>query len=327
MTHPATLPATLPAPLVDAEGIAGAWRRLWRRREDRPATDYWTAGVTYRGYLGADGVASAAWMNDQQVRQTQALLRMAAAAGRLGAWEIEVPSMKWLWSEEVRAIHGVSAAFAPTPRSVLHLYTRESQALLMEALEQCAERGVPFDLDLQLAKGSGQAAWIHVLGDADRDAEGRITHVRGAMQDISRFRAIADQARLTAERFTRTLEGLPDGFILLDREWRFVYVNPGAQRILRRPGETLLGRSLLVEFPETAAGRFLEKCERAMRDGTSIEFSKFYPPLATWMQIKVSPSDVGLTVWLHDDTERITARREILALRAQVDALRAAAAG
>jgi PAS domain S-box-containing protein len=320
-----TQPAALPLAVPDADGLAGAWRRLWRRRDDAPQADYWTAGVTYRGYLGADGIASAAWMTEQQMKETQALLRMAAAAGRLGAWAIEVPAMKWLWSDEVKAIHGVSAGFVPTARSVLQLYTRQSQAALSEALELCAARGVPFDLELQLATGPDAPAWIHVLGEADRDAEGRITHVRGAMQDVSRFRAVADEARRTAERLTQTLERLPDGFILLDHEWRFVYLNPEAERILRRRRDELMGRCLLTEFPETAAGRFLERCEKALRDGTSVEFGKYYPPLGIWMHIKVSPSDLGLTLCIHDDTERITARRELLAVKAQLAALKAAA--
>jgi PAS domain S-box-containing protein len=307
-----------------AAGMAGAWRRLWGRREveDAPPA-YWTSGVTYRGYLGAGVDTPAAWMTEQQLKETQALLRMAAAAGRLGAWAVELAGMTWTWSDEVRAIHGLPAGFVPTARSVLPLYTADSQLLLRQAFEQCMERGVPFDLELQLVSARGEPCWIHALGEADRDAEGRITHVRGAMQDVSRFRAVADEARRTAERFTQTLERLSDGFVLLDEEWRFVYLNAEAERLLRRRRQQLAGRSLLVEFPETAAGRFLEKCEKALQAGHSVEFEKYYPPLGMWLHMKFSPSDLGMTLCIHDDTERINARREILALQAQLDALAA----
>jgi PAS domain S-box-containing protein len=311
-----------------AAGVAGAWRRLWGRREADPTPPaYWTSGVTYRGYLGAGVDTPDAWMNEQQMKETQALLRMAAAAGRLGAWSVELAGMGWTWSDEVKAIHGVTPDFMPSPKTVLPLYTEDSQDLLRQGFEQCAERGLPFDLDLQLVTPGGDRVWIHVLGEADRDAEGRITHVRGAMQDVSRFRAVADEARRTAERFTQTLERLSDGFVLLDEEWRFVYLNAEAERILRRRRQQLAGRSLLVEFPDTAAGRFLEKCEQALKVGQSVEFEKYYPPLGMWLHMKFSPSDLGMTLCIHDDTERINARRENLTLQAQIEALGGRKAG
>ena len=110
----------------------------------------------------------------------------------------------------------------------------------------------------------------------------------------------------------------PDGFILLDHEWCFVYVNPQAERILRRDRNALIGRCLLTEFPETAAGSFLEKCQDASRDRHAVEFEKFYPPRGIWVYMKISPSDLGLTRCVRDDTERILARRELLHLKAKL---------
>lgn len=303
-----------------SDGVAAAWRRLWRRRDAPSATatsgGYWTSGVTYRGYLGADGSAPAAWISQEQQKETQALLRMAAAAGRLGAWSVDLTSMKCVWSDEVKAIHEVPAGYIPQCHDFLAFYTPTSREVVIEAFEACAERGEPFDLELQLVTAMGRSAWIRAIGEADRDAQGGITHVRGAIQDIGKSRAAADEARRTAERFTRTLEGLTDGFALLDHEWCFVYLNAQAERILRRRRDALIGRCLLTEFPETAAGKFLEKCTDAMRDGRSVEFEKFHAPLGIWVHIKVSPSDLGLTLCIRDDTERITARRELLRLKA-----------
>jgi len=321
MAQAATFETKDPAGFGD--GVVAAWRRLWRRRDADGAADqgrYWTSGVTYRGYLGVNGGVSALWVSDDQLKETQALLRMAAAAGRLGAWSVELPSMKHVWSDEVKAIHDVPPGYVPRGQDSLSFYTPESQDLIVEAFDACARHGEPFDLELELVTTSGRTRWIRAIGGADRDAQGNITHVRGAIQDISRFRAVTDEARRTAERFTRTLEGLSDGFMLLDHEWCFVYLNAEAERILRRERAGLVGRCLLTEFPETAAGKFLEKCQDAIRDGRTVEFEKFYAPLGIWVYMKVSPSDLGLTLCIRDDTERITARRELLRLKAQLAA-------
>ncbi len=302
-----------------ADGVAAAWRRLWRRSENnRTEGQYWTSGVTYRGYLGADGAVPAQWFSEEQLKETQALLRMAAAAGRLGAWSVEMAGMKCVWSDEVKAIHEVPAEYVPRVTDILSFYTPDSQERMADAFEACSQRAMGFDLQLQMVSAMGREVWIRAIGEADCDAEGTITHVRGAIQDISRFVAVTDEARRTAERFTRTLEGLTDGFMMLDHEWCFVYVNPEAERILRRERTMLLGRCLLTQFPETAAGRFLEKCQDAIRDHRPVEFEKFYGPLGIWVHMKVMPTDQGLTICIRDDTERITSRRELLRLRAQL---------
>ena len=312
------------------DGMAAAWRRLWGPREDTAMPEVlseptrWTSGVTYRGYLGASGGISASWMSEQQLKEMHALLRMATAAGRLGAWSVELAGLHCVWSDEVKAIHEVPPDYQPTVEDALAFYHPSSQDEIAEAFEACATHGVPFDLELRLVTGKGNELWIRNIGEAQTDARGRITSVRGALQDVSRSHAAVDEARLTTERFTRTLESLSDGFILLDHEWRFIYVNAEAERILHRGREELHGRNMLAEFPETASGKFIERCQDAIRTGKSIEFEKYYAPLGIWVHMKVSASDLGLTLCIRDDTERISTRRQVLRLQAELAALRPA---
>src|SRR5436305_10922914 len=144
------------------DGMAAAWRRLWGsgaaapvQREHTP----WTSGVTYRGYLGASGGVSATWMSELQLKEMQALLRMAAAAGRLGAWEVELAGMYCVWSDEVKAIHEVPLDYRPTADDALAFYHPDSQDAMLEAFEACAKRGIPFDLELRLVTARGHEVW------------------------------------------------------------------------------------------------------------------------------------------------------------------------
>ena len=308
------------------EGWVAAWRRRWRQRQSEAGAvgpsaqaTFWTSGVTYRGYLGIDRDVSNLWISEEQLRETQALLRVAAAAGRLGAWAVELQHMHWVWSEEVKAIHEVDPDYAPNTEDALAFYAEASQDKVVQAFDACAKHGTPFDLELELKTAKGRQVWIRAIGEPERNAEGRITHVRGAIQDVSSAHAVMQEVQRTADRFTRTLEGLSDGFMLLDHEWCFVYLNPEAERILRRSRKDLLGRCLLTEFPETAGGRFLQKCQDAISDGNTVEFEKFYQPLGIWVYMKVQPTDQGLNLCIRDDTERINARREVLRLKAQLE--------
>ncbi|MRD46161.1 PAS domain S-box protein [Caenimonas koreensis DSM 17982] len=308
------------------DSVAAAFRRVFPKRGARtPAGDspFWTSGVTYRGYLGVSGGVSSAWVTEHQLRETQALLRMAAAAGRLGAWSVELSGNHWVWSDEVKAIHEVGDDFEPNTENALAFYEPHYQELAVSAFEQCGKHGTPFDLELQMRTARGRSVWIRCIGDAEVDAEGNITHLRGAIQDITKAREASDEVKRMAERFTRTLESLSDGFVLLDHDWCFLYMNPEAERILRRKRDDVLGKCMLTQFPETASGKFLEKCQDAIRDGHTVEFTKFYPPLGMWVYFKVWPTEQGLTFCIRDDTERITARREVLNLKARLEAQKA----
>ena len=52
------------------------------------------------------------------------------------------------------------------------------------------------------------------------------------------------------------LDRVPDALFSLDRDWRFSYLNPAAERLLGAPLEELLGKRLWDHFPETVGSIF-----------------------------------------------------------------------
>ncbi|HKX32317.1 MAG TPA: response regulator, partial [Blastocatellia bacterium] len=88
------------------------------------------------------------------------------------------------------------------------------------------------------------------------------------------------QIRGEAEnRVKSVFESITDGFVTLDREWRYTYVNAEAERMLNRERSSLLGRSVWELFPalsEMEAGRQLR---RAISDQLACEFGGYSPTL------------------------------------------------
>ena len=52
------------------------------------------------------------------------------------------------------------------------------------------------------------------------------------------------------------LAGITDAFFALDGQWRFVYVNEPAERLLEQPAHELLGRSIWSQFPQAVGSKF-----------------------------------------------------------------------
>jgi signal transduction histidine kinase len=61
---------------------------------------------------------------------------------------------------------------------------------LSPAIERVLERGIPYQLELQLRRPDGKLAWINTRGEAVRDPSGRITGIRGVAQEITELKEL-----------------------------------------------------------------------------------------------------------------------------------------
>jgi signal transduction histidine kinase/PAS domain-containing protein len=103
------------------------------------------------------------------------------------------------------------------------------------------------------------------------------------------------------------LETITDAFFALDREWRFVYINAQAERVLGRTRGQLLGEEVWTAFPEAIDSPFWTEYHRAVSTGTTAAFEAWYEPLAAWFQVRAYPSPRGLSVYFLD----VTAERQV----------------
>ena len=236
--------------------------------------------------------------------QDQALVRIAGKVAKLGGWVVTVPDLRVVWSDVAAAIHDASPGFSPELDDATNFYAPECRERVKQAFRNCVELGMPFDLELQLVVFKGHPVWVRAIGEAVRTAEGRITHVQGAFQDISEKRAATDLVRRLSDRLHTTLETIRDAFFTVDLHWRFTYLNSAAERILRRNRTELLGRNLWVEFKEALGTESDHQYRRAMTEMVNVNFEQFFEPLGLWFEVEGHPSAEGLAVYFRDVTER-----------------------
>ena len=250
----------------------------------------------------------------------QALLSMASRLGRLGAWEVDLPSRKVTWSDELCLIHDVPPGYSPSLEDTVAFFAPEHREGVASTFAACMRDGTPFDLELQVITAAGRRLGVRSIGEAVRDRAGVITRVQGAFQDITDRRLAEEEIRHLAEQLTTTLESITDALVTVDANWRFTYVNHEAERVLRRSRAELLGTDMWEQFPQGRGSPFEAAYQRALAEGRTVEIQEFYPPLATWLEIRAYPSARGgLTVYFRDVGERRAAQEEILRLNAELE--------
>ena len=127
----------------------------------------------------------------EQLAQSAALLaQMAGKAARLGGWTIQLPERTLTWSDENCAIHEVPPGYKPTLEEGIGYFPPEYRAEVLRHVEACAREGTPYDFELPKFTAKGRLIWVRSIGEAVRDAEGRIIRLQGAFQDITKRKQV-----------------------------------------------------------------------------------------------------------------------------------------
>jgi PAS domain S-box-containing protein len=133
------------------------------------------------------------------------------------------------------------------------------------------------------------------------------------------FHDIGDRKRAELHRDSisaqlhQVFEVTNDGICILDRAYRFTFLNRRGSEILA-PKTGLIGKCLWDEFPDVnnPDGELWINYHRTMNDRIVSQFDLFYPaPLDRFLNIECRPSDEGMIVFFRDLTERRLAERAI----------------
>ena len=121
---------------------------------------------------------------------------------------------------------------------------------------------------------------------------------------VGRDRA-QEAARAASEKAAAILASISDGFVALDRDFHFTYVNTAAEALLQRSAPDLLGRTPWEVFPALAGTHLENEFRRATAEGAPTAFEEYAAGPQRWIEVRAFPGrDGGLSVYFRDVTER-----------------------
>ena len=122
------------------------------------------------------------------------------------------------------------------------------------------------------------------------------------------------QAEMAQERAEGILASITDGFVALDPDWRFIYVNAAAERMMGRPHEGLIGKSFWEEYPRVVGTTLEVELRRAMAERVSIAF-EHRASSGRWYDLRFYPTrDGNLSLYFQDISDRKEAVEALLRL-------------
>lgn len=153
---------------------------------------------------------------------------------------------------------------------------------------------VVLQMGLFALTGTGVSLFAQALSSARRAAE---LNARQALAARDRVRSI--------------LESISDGFLALDRDFRFVYVNPAAELVMGVSRGEVIGKCIWDAFPAALHTELERQCCYVMSARKSAHFESAYAPLQKWFSVHAYPSDTGgVAIYFSDITDRKAAESE-----------------
>ena len=124
--------------------------------------------------------------DEEAIKQAVTELREAQRLAHIGSWSWDLGE-KLQWSDELYRIFGRDPTL-PLPMPFHYgtsVFTPESSERLRQAVEKLTAGEGPFELDLEFPRPDGSMGWVAARGETVRDASGRVTAIRGTVQDIT----------------------------------------------------------------------------------------------------------------------------------------------
>ncbi|MBT8393275.1 MAG: PAS domain S-box protein, partial [Bacteroidia bacterium] len=152
-----------------------------------------------------------------------------------------------------------------------------------------------------------------------KDASGNIAQLIGVVKDITELNKSKIELIKVKEKAERveqklisqldaTLNKISDGFVSLDTNWCYTYVNIKAAELLGRSQKDLIGKHIWTEFPEGVGLPFYDAYNKAFDTQETVYFEEYYKPCNRWFENRIYPSSDGLIIYFTDITEKRQAK-------------------
>lgn len=133
---------------------------------------------------------------------------------------------------------------------------------------------------------------------------------------VNRLKSDRDM-RMPNKKITSILENISDGFFILDKRWRFIYLNAVAERFCSEKKENLLGESIWGKFPKLIYSPLYKYFHKAVLNQSSENFEMYYPEKNKWLELNINPFKEGVSFYFRD----ISGRKQFAAEMSRLERL------
>ena len=303
--QPRLLTAGQRAVLADLGGLVEAFLQASRQREQ----------LRQEGERAVDLATT--------LGESEAMLSEAQRFARLGSWDIDATTGLTAWSASLYELFGRDRALGPitTDEFLAHM-VQDDRPAFEAAVRRAFQEHVPSHAEFRCQLPGQPMRWIVAVSEPVRDARGRVTRLRGTLQDVTDRRLSERQVRESAERHRLLWQTSMDVVLMVDEDSVIRFCNPAVERMLGWTAAEIIGQPLAMLQPERMRAGHLGGFARYLASGVRRLDWRAVEALALHrdgreIPVEISFSDMQLDghrifgAFMRDVTQRIEQRQAL----------------
>lgn len=222
-----------------------------------------------------------------------ALYDLSSELGKLGAWDYDVETGMTVGTRQMYLIGEIDPDFEMDRETMFSFFNEESRKKLQQYMNEAIEHKEPYDDEFVITTGKGNKKWIRSVGVPVVENK-QVVKLRGIIMDIT------EHKELTLHLET-LLKAIDYAVLEIDGNYRYVDIWAYNERMLQRPKERFLGKTVL-EVAGKSGKPLMEKIDKVIQTDTiqEMEARHFDRTVNKWFRLRFAP--------LHKDADPANCR-------------------
>jgi PAS domain S-box-containing protein len=156
------------------------------------------------------------------------------------------------------------------------------------------EKGSLQDFEMQVVRRDGQQIWVREQVRAIRNQDGKITHYRGSIEDVTERKQLQSQLAEQHQKLQMIIGAMPNVLIVIDEQNRLtaLFLPPDFPPLLKQTGATTV-ESLIETLPQELAEQILSSIESVRQTGVGHSFEQAVSletrAQSNYLRVRLSP--------------------------------------
>jgi len=252
-------------PLQKADGT-----RIWIDTSKIPLFD--ANGVPF-GILGVYDDITERIRNEENLKKSEASLKMAQQMTHTGNWELDLKKNRLFWSDEIYRIFEIDPkAFGATYEAFLETIHPDDREAVNNAYTHSLKNGTSYSIEHRLLMKNGSIKYVHEYCETDVASDGTPVCSRGTVQDITETKLTEIALRRERDFSQNIIQSTNAFFVIISSEGKVIMMNQSFLKALGYTEEEVVGKNYLETFiPENEQNEKITEFKKLTESGNSTQ--------------------------------------------------------
>ncbi|WP_111707293.1 PAS domain S-box protein [Lutibacter citreus] len=234
--------------------------------------------------------------------ESESRYKESQSIAKIGSWYYNFKEKKLNWSDELFYMLGLEAqSQTPSLEYYLSIIHKEDLNLVNNFQVEYLLNNPIKIIKYRIKTKKGELKYVYEKRTVIIE-NGKIVRIIGICQDITENVISEKKLNTTKNLLSNTLSSIKDGFVILDHNSNYLYLNKEAADILGKPVESLIGNNIWAEFPEKEGDVFFDEYQKAFKSRKPVTFENYFSPWGRWFENRMIPSKDGMLILFNEIT-------------------------